>query len=146
MITTNDAYSAPNFFQSVESPTYNWRCVDFSLSIPYFFVEYSYKEDGARLNSRKLVSSVSDFIQICSNIRLERAAKLKQAAMLAPPWVSLNKNWEMIDLVAINLVEFDKFPFYVFVASDGRQLTEASNSIDLAKVKKINTVFRRNKK
>jgi len=69
--------------------------------------------------------------------------KLKQVAILAPPWINKKDTWQLIDLTLILHVEFESgSPMIpVYVALDGRQLSGQMKVIDLQKAKKVETVF-----
>lgn len=143
MISTEESYRLPNFFKIPGFDVQNWRCVDLSLNVPYFLINYIYSEDDARLSMRKLVENVHDLIQICNDIKESPTAELTQIAMLTPSWLNQSDKWNMLDLVEILNAEFaeDEPPIAIFIGSDGSKLIESYSQIDLKKAKKITSVF-----
>jgi hypothetical protein len=122
---------------------FNWRSVELDLNVPYFFVEYVFDEEHANLHHRKFFISANELIQFCNRIRSTLKMKLKQVAILAPPWINKKDTWQLIDLTLILHVEFESgSPMIpVYVALDGRQLSGQMKVIDLQKAKKVETVF-----
>lgn len=143
MILTNDSYSMPFYFGSKENRIYNWRCVDLDSNYPYFFIEYRHKEGGSSFNLKKMVSSIDDLIQICSDIKQCINSALIQMALLSPPWISMAECWEMISLseiLSVN-IEMNEPPIHVFITKDGRKLFDSLTPINLANATEVRSLL-----
>jgi hypothetical protein len=143
MITTEDSYGVPYFFKDGGRNIRNWRCVDLSPLSPYFFINYVCTDDGARVGMQKIVESVNDLIQICSDIQACPTMKLTQVALLTPSWLNKTKRSDLVDIAKIRNVELDgDHPqVTVFVTNDGTELIDSYGPVDFQKAKNSKTIF-----
>jgi hypothetical protein len=143
MITTEDSYALPYFFEEDGRNIRNWRCVDLNPHSLYFFINYVCTDEGVRVGMQKIVESANDLIQICNDIQVCPTMKLTQVALLTPSWLNKTKRSDLVDIAEIRNVEFDDDhpQVTVFVTNDGTELIDSSGSLDLQKARSSKTIF-----
>ena len=143
MLVTEDRHEYPAFPFSQATGSKIWRLVSLELHLPYFFVNYAFKEGEQWVSQVSILWKEEDLLDFFRQIHGDSSTRIIQVALLAPPGTNEIKAWRMITLKEIWRGKIHGYEHreLVYVGIDDEKLLSSLATCDVSQIELLERVY-----
>ncbi|GGC96677.1 hypothetical protein GCM10011396_50130 [Undibacterium terreum] len=112
-----------------------WQSMSLDFNRPYYLLGYAAGDESPQLGHTFLFWELDRLVHYCREVLSDDAKRLTQVSMICPNWMTKSAGWQMVDISEIRQVKVKRgnVPIFVYVAKDGRELSDSRSNLHLKK-------------
>lgn len=134
MFVTKLEDKLPDRFLSIDDGESSWRRVSMEGDNPYFLLRLDMIDGESWIGKTYLLSALGDVLDLCKLARDCPDIRIRQVAIISPPWMESDGGWRIHDLDEVKAGPIDRRGerTRMFKTKAGQRFVESCASIAIA--------------